>query len=272
MWFVEKYDGIGLMIEGEKIFEKDGLQKIEIFSTKLGKMLVIDGKIQFSEADEKFYHEMLVHVPMLLHPEPKKVLIVGGGDGGAAREILKHGVESIKLVEIDENVIEACKKYIGIDEGALNDERVEIIIEDGIEFVKNCKEKFDVIIVDGSDPDAVSKPLISRDFYSRCSEIGEIFVTQSQSPFMQQEYFEAILKNSSPFSWRRIYLSFMPTYPSGMWSFMVASRHKISFRIEEIEKRYEERGIQTIHYTPRLHLASFTLPKWVEEIVKKYME
>ncbi len=270
--FIERYDGIGLMVEGEKIFEKEGMQKIEIFSTSLGKMLVIDGKIQFSEADEKFYHEMLVHVPMLLHPNPKKILIIGGGDGGAAREALKHGVESIKLVEIDENVIEACKKYIGIDEGALSDARVEILLEDGIEFVKNCEDKFDVVIVDGSDPDAVSKPLISKDFYSKCSQLADIFVTQSQSPFMQRGYFEAILKNSSSFEWRRVYLSFMPTYPSGMWSFMVASRHKISFSMEEIEKRYEERGIQTFHYTPSLHLASFTLPKWVEEIVKKYIE
>jgi spermidine synthase len=269
-WFVERHNGTGFIVKGEKILEKEGLQKIEVFSTSLGKMLVLDGKIQFSEADEKFYHEMLVHIPLLLHPEPRKILVIGGGDGGAAREALKHEPDKIKIVEIDRDVVEICKKYIGIDDGALEDDRVEIIFQDGIEFIKNCEEKFDVIIVDGSDPDAVSKPLISKEFYSRCAGICDIFVTQSQSPFMQQQYFEAILQNSSAFSWRKIYLSFMPTYPSGMWSFLIASGKELEIDGELIKSRYEKRKIKTYHYNPDLHAASFALPNWVREIVGNY--
>ncbi len=270
-WFVEKHNGTGFMVKiDKKIFEEEGLQKIEIFSTSLGKMLVIDGKIQFTEADEKFYHEMLVHVPMIMHPNPEKVLIIGGGDGGAAREAIKHKPREIKMVEIDEKVVEACKKYIGIDENALD--RIEIIYEDGIEFVKKCEEKFDVIIVDGSDPDAVSKPLISREFYHNCSNIGEIFVTQSQSPFLQKDYFEKILKNSSSFPYRKIYLSHIPSYPSGMWSFLLASNSKLEMDKKELLKRYKNRKIKTMHYNVDLHMASFCLPNWLIEIVKKYVK
>ena len=261
MWFVEKHDGTGFMIRGEKIFEKESMQKIEIYSTSLGKMLVLDGKIQLTEKDEKMYHEMLVHVPMLMHPSPEKILIIGGGDGGALREALKHKPKEVKMVEIDKEVVEACRKFIKIDDGAFDDERVEIIYEDGVEFVKNCKEKFDIIIVDGSDPDAVSKPLISREFYANCEKLCDIFVTQSQSPFLQNEYFEAILKNSNVFKQRRIYLSFVPSYPSGMWSFLIAGEN-LAIDLE--------RMIKTFHYNPELHVSSFSLPTWLKELIKKY--
>ena len=269
-WFVEKHNGTGFMVKAEKIAERDGKQKIEIFSTPLGKMLVIDGKIQFMEADEFFYHEMLVHVPMMMHPSPERVLIIGGGDGGAAREALKHDVEHIKMVEIDRNVVEMCREYIGIDEGALDDRRVEIVYMDGMDFVKGCREKFDVIIVDGSDPEAMSIPLVSKTFYSECSRLCDLFVTQSQSPFLQEKYFRSVLENSSSFPHRRIYLSFMPSYPSGMWSFMIASPEKIKLDEGELEERWRERGIKTRYYNPAIHTASFALPCWVEKIAGEY--
>ena len=269
-WFVERHDGTGFMVKAEKIAEHDGRQRIEIFSTPLGKMLVIDGKIQFTEADEFFYHEMLVHAPMMMHPSPKKILIIGGGDGGAAREALKHKPEKVKIVEIDRAVVEMCRKYIGIDDGALHDERVEILYMDGMDFVRNCREKFDVVIVDGSDPDAASMPLVSKQFYSECSRICDIFATQSQSPLFQKDYFRAVMENSSSFSHRRIYLSFVPSYPSGMWSFMIASMNKMELNRKDIEKRYEERGLKTKYYTPAIHLASFVLPRWLEEVAERH--
>ena len=269
MWFIEKHDGTGFMVRGEKIFEKMSKQKIEIYSTPLGKMLVLDGKIQLTEKDEKLYHEMLVHVPLLMHPNPEKILIIGGGDGGALREALKHKPKEIKMVEIDKEVVEACKRFLGIDNGAFDDEKVKIVFDDGTKFVKNCGEKFDVIIVDGSDPDAVSKPLISKEFYANCRKLCDVFVTQSQSPFLQNEYFEAILKNSNAFEQRRIYLSFVPSYPSGMWSFLIAGKNLI-LDLETIKKRYEERKIKTFHYNPELHIASFSLPNWLKELIKKY--
>lgn len=270
-WFIEKHDGTGFMVKiYKKIFEKENFQKIEIFESSLGKILVLDGKIQFSEKDEGIYHEMLIHIPLLMHENPEKILIIGGGDGGAIREALKHEPKEIKLVEIDEEVVKACRKYIGIDDGAFEDKRVSIVYEDGIEFVKNCNERYDVIVVDGSDPDAISKPLISKEFYSKCMKLCNIFVTQSQSPFFQEDYFEAILKNSSCFPYRRIYISYMPSYPSGMWSFMLASKERIEIDKEKIKKRYEERKIETFHYNADLHIASFSLPNWLKNITKKY--
>lgn len=266
-WFIEKHNGTGFMVKiYKKIFEKENFQKIEIFESSLGKILVLDGKIQFTEKDEKIYHEMLIHIPLLMHENPEKILIIGGGDGGAVREALKHEPKKIELVEIDEEVVKACKKYIGIDKGAFKDRRVSIIYEDGIEFIKNCNERYDVIVVDGSDPDAISKPLISKEFYSKCMKLCDIFVTQSQSPFFQKNYFEAILKNSSCFPYRKIYISYMPSYPSGMWSFMLASKEKIEINKEKIKKRYKERKIETFHYNADLHVASFSLPNWLKNI------
>ena len=267
---IEKHGCVLFGLEGEKIVEKKGMQKIEVLSTCMGKVLVIDGKIQLSEKDESFYHEMLVHVPLLMHPNPEKVLIIGGGDGGAAREVLKHHPKRVVLVEIDKDVIEICRRYISIDKGAL--ERVEIVLKEGLDFVSNCNEKFDVVIVDGSDPDALSKPLISKKFYRECFKICDLLVTQSQSPYLQKDYFLAILKNSECFPHRAVYLSFVPTYPSGMWSFLLCSKKPLVLNKEEIVERFKKREIETIYYTPELHLASFAMPKWLKEILNQSLQ
>ncbi len=268
-WFVERYNGSALMIRIKKlIFEKKGIQHIQIFETvDFGKMLVLDGKIQLTEKDEAFYHEMLVHPAMIMHDNPSKVLVIGGGDGGAVREVLKHDPSEVVVVEIDSNVIEACRKFIGIDDGALNDERVNVINEDGVEFVRSCREKFDVIVVDGTDPNPVSQSLISKDFYIRCGEISDYFVTQSQSPFAQIEFFKSIIRNAE-FKEKRVYIGFVPTYPSGLWSYLIGSnRRKILQDLEVIRKRFEERRIETKYYTPEVHVSSFILPKWLEDLV-----
>ena len=265
-WFIERHDGTGFMIRADKkLYEGGTFQKIEIYSTPLGKMLVLDGKIQFTERDEMMYHEMLVHVPMMMHPSPEKVLIIGGGDGGAAREALKHGPSSITVVEIDANVVEKCKEYVGIDNGALNDERVNIVYEDGIEFVKNCGEHFDVVIVDGTDPNIFSSHIASKQFYEAAMGIADIMVTQSQSPFFQQDYFKAIVKNSAFLKNRRFYISYMPSYPSGLWSFMIAGNYELNE--EQIKKKYEERKIKTRHYNAEMHMAAFALPNWMKEML-----
>ncbi len=244
-WFIEYYNGSALMIRVKrKIFEKKGIQHIQIFETvDFGKMLVLDGKIQLTEKDEAFYHEMLVHPAMLMHENPLKVLVIGGGDGGAVREVLKHDPDEVVMVEIDRDVIEACRKFVGIDRGALEDKRVSIINEDGVEFVRNSDERFDVIVVDGTDPNPVSQSLVSREFYSHCGRISDYFVTQSQSPFVQREYFEAILRNAQ-FENRRIYIGFVPTYPLGLWSYLIGSnKRRIELDVERIRDRFEERRI-----------------------------
>ncbi|RLI79101.1 spermidine synthase [Archaeoglobales archaeon] len=270
-WFTEQHEHFGLKIRvTKKLFESKNLQHIQIYETSgFGKMLVLDGAIQLTEEDETFYHEMLVHVPMLTHKNPKKVLVIGGGDGGCVREVLKHEPDEVVMVEIDKDVINACRKFIGIDKGALNDSRVSIINEDGIAFVKNTSERFDVLIVDGTDPNPVSKSLVEKSFYEACSKITEVFNTQSQSPFIQKDFFRDIYRNMVGFREKRVYLSYVPTYPLGLWSFIVAANSKLTLDLHAIKQRFGERRIETKHYTPELHIASFTVPRWVEKIVKE---
>ena len=268
-WFIEYYNGTALMIKIKKLlYEHQGIQHIQIFETvDFGKMLVLDGKIQLTERDEAFYHEMLVHPAMIMHDNPSKVLIIGGGDGGAAREVLKHDPREVIIVEIDKDVIEYCKRYIGIDKGSLEDERVTIVNEDGFEFIKNTDEVFDVIIVDSTDPISTSKSLISEEFYLSCGKTSDYFVTQSQSPFIQQEYFKTIIKNAK-FKNKKVYLGYVPTYPLGLWSFLIASNKRdIKLDLEVIRERFQDRQIKTVYYTPELHIAAFELPKWLNEMI-----
>ena len=271
VWVGEKGNGYGIIFEAyEKLYESKGIQRIEIYDTKFGKMLVIDGCIQLVEKFEKAYHEMLVHVPMITHPDPKNVLIIGGGDGGTLREVLKYDVDRVVMVEIDKNVVESCRKYIGIDKGAFNDERVELRIEDGFEYIKKSEkagEVFDVLIVDGTDPSPTSMPLFSAKFFSTCSEVSEVFCMQSQSPALQEKEFKFIVKNSSVFERRAFYVSCIPMYPGGIWSFLIAGKLNVRLSLEEVRRRFLERNIEVEHYTPQLHVSAFSLPKWMETLI-----
>jgi spermidine synthase len=272
MEFIEMYNGSGLLIKVKnKLFESRDLQHVEIFETEsFGKLLVLDGKVQLTERDEAFYHEMLVHPAMFMHENPKRVLIVGGGDGGAVREVLKHNPKRVVLVEIDKNVVSACREYIGIDRGALEDERVEIVYENGLEFVKRCEEFFDVLIVDGTDPNPISGALVSKEFYRSCAKICDYFVTQSQSPFVQVDYFKSIVSGAD-FKWKAVYLGFVPTYPHGLWSYLVGSdRSPILCDFNDLgvlTKRFEERGVETVYYTPEVHVSAFSLPRWIVNVL-----
>ncbi len=267
-WFYEFYGNVGLAIKVRKkiIDLKSKYQHIQLFETfDFGKMLVLDGKIQLTERDEAFYHEMLVHVPMITHENPKKVLIIGGGDGGSLREVLKHEPEEVVVVELDKAVVDVSKKYLRIDGGAFNDERVSFFFEDGINFVSNSYEKFDVIIVDGTDPNQFSEHIISPEFYKACKKISKIFVTQSQSPFIQRDYFKKIYDNIRKVMPAKVYINYVPTYPLGLWSYIIHSKSYPSYEV--IKKRYEERKIRTLHYNPEIHIASFNLPNWIKEIL-----
>ncbi len=266
-WFVEVYNGSALMIKIRRtLFEKKGIQHIQIFETEsFGKMLVLDGKIQLTERDEAMYHEMLVHVPLFMVDNPSKILVIGGGDGGSVREVLKHDPDEVIMVEIDREVVDSCRKYIGIDRGALKDRRVTVLFEDGVEFVRSSKEKFDALIVDGTDPNPISKSLISEEFYGYCSKISDLFASQSQSPFAQDQYFFEMIRNAEKeFNFYSVYINYVPTYPLGLWSYLLASNSRINLDSEKIKERWLERRITTKHYNPELHLASFALPEWLK--------
>jgi len=264
-WFQEYYNGCGITIKvRKKLYEAKGLQRVEIYETEtFGKMLVIDGKIQLTEFDEAFYHEMLVHVPMTSHKNPRRVAVIGGGDGGALREVLKHDVERAVLVDIDKNVVELCKSYLRIDRGALSDERVEIVIMDGKEFLRDC-EKFDVIIVDSTDPVGVSASLFDVEFFQLARAKCDVIAFQSQSPLIQKEYFRTLLLNSSPFKRRQVYTSCIPTYPLAFWSFVIGGEYDFSF----VDRRFERIRGKTVHYNPEVHRAAFALPEWLKKEVE----
>ncbi|ADC64486.1 spermidine synthase [Ferroglobus placidus DSM 10642] len=270
-WFVEEYNGAALKIAvKKKIVEKlSKFQKIEIYETvSFGKMLVLDGKIQLTEKDEAFYHEMLVHVPLISHKDPKKVLIVGGGDGGSLREVLKHDPEEAVLVEIDGEVIELSKKYLGIDGGAFEDNRVSVLVEDGYEFLKESKEKFDVIIVDGTDPNPFSMRISEEEFYGLSNKKCDIFTTQSQSPFAQRDYFKQVVRSlKKSFESFKIYLGFVPTYPLGLWSYAIAKNFELD--LDVVKERFESRELKTKYYSPEVHVASFSLPRWIEKLIEE---
>ncbi len=266
-WFVERYNGCGLMIKvRRKLAEEDGVQKVEIFETEsFGKMLVIDGKVQLTEFDEAFYHEMLVHVPMLSHENPDKVAIIGGGDGGALREVLKHDVSRAVLVDIDRNVIDLCRRHLGIDSGAFEDNRVSVEIMDGKEFLRGC-EKFDVIIVDSTDPVGISDTLFDREFFELAVKKCDVICMQSQSPLIQKEYFTTLLKNSAPFENRAVYTSCIPTYPLALWAFIIGGE----FSFEDLHEKFEKIKGKTRHYNPEVHVAAFALPEWLRREVEAW--
>lgn len=268
-WFEETIDNLGLKVGvKQKLYEHSGIQHIEIFETSLGRMLVIDHKIQLIEEYEPSYHEMLVHVPMILHENPQKVLIIGGGDGGTAREVLKHDPQEVIMVEVDEQVVKASKKHMGIDNEAFEDPRLNLLYENGIEYVKNSNERFGVLIVDGTDPTPASEALFTEEFYKRCSQIADHFSMQSQSPILQREDFTEVYRKTAVFEDRQVYLAYVPMYPGGMWSFILGSGKPIKNELGEIESRFNERKINTEYYDPAVHCAAFSLPIWVQKLLE----
>ncbi|MET1123955.1 MAG: spermidine synthase [Archaeoglobaceae archaeon] len=263
MEFVERYDGSGILIKvRRKLADVESIQHIEVYETEsFGKMLVIDGKIQLTEFDEALYHEMLAHVPLMLHEKPRDVLIIGGGDGGTLREVLKHDVRRVTLVEIDVAVLEVAKKFLGIDRGAFEDERVEIVIEDGKTFVSSC-ERYDVIIVDSTDPVGVSDPLFGREFFELAREKCDVICAQAQSPLVQRDLFLKIWNAASVFGRRAVYLATVPTYPLAYWAFVIAGDFG-----ELREERFERLRGKVRHYNPDVHRAAFALPEWLREVL-----
>ncbi|MHA1594513.1 MAG: polyamine aminopropyltransferase [Candidatus Baldrarchaeia archaeon] len=252
-------------------------QRVEIVeSPDFGKMLLIDGKVQLSTFDEYIYHESLVHPSLFSHPRPEKVLIIGGGDGGALEEVLKHNVvKEVVLVDLDKEIIEISKKYLKeVHKDAFNDERVSIFIEDGRRFVERTNDKFDVVILDLTDPSGQSARLYTVEFYklikSRLNSNG-IVTTHSESPYVYQREFVAIYKTlSEVFSIVRPYGAWIPSF--GLyWMFIIASDHidPRSISKDLIKKRFEERGVYTEYYSPELHEALFVLPKDILMALKR---
>ena len=247
--------------------EKTPLQEIAVFDTyEFGRMLVLDGIIQLTTADEFIYHEMIAHVPMRTHPSPENILIVGGGDGGTVREVSKYpGVQKITLAEIDQKVIETSRKYLPELGIAFDDPRVEIKIIDGVEYVRSLKNTFDVVIVDSPDPLGPAKDLFSADFYKDVFEALKpdgIMTIQCESPILNRKLTRRLyqsIKHAFPNFY--YYLAPMPTYPSGLWSFAVGSK-----RYNPLQPQNDFTPGHTRYYSPQIHLSAFTLPPFIQDI------
>ncbi len=273
LWFTEKQTpNVGITCKVNKTYhtEKTEYQEMALIDTEqFGRMLVLDGTVQTTVKDEFVYHEMITHVPLFTHPNPKKVLVVGGGDGGAIREVLKHpSVEKVVLVEIDGSVVEVSKKYLPEISCALEDERAEVVIADGIQYVRDHAGEFDVITVDSTDPVGPAVGLFALDFYKSIYDALKedgIFVAQTESPFFNDDLIKRVYKDiASVFPIARLYLCAIPTYPSGLWSFTMGSKKHdpLETNIADIPE------LNTKYYSGRIHHSIFALPRFVEDLLK----
>lgn len=263
----------------EVLFEnKTDHQHLIIFNNQqFGHVMALDGIIQTTEKDEFIYHEMLTHVPLFAHPEPKKVLIIGGGDGGILREVLKHKtIERVVQVEIDQSVIDMCKQYFPKhSDGAFEDERAEIVIADGMDYVKQASESFDVIISDSTDPIGPGEVLFTNDFYrlaKQCLNDNGIMVTQNGVCFMQMDEVINTAKRMGPlYQSQTFYTSPVPTYIGGVmtlaWATDDPELNKQSKAV--IEERIKQSGIDTQYYNADIHVGCFALPQYVKKALNE---
>ena len=274
IWFTEYWtDGVGLTIKADEVKKiKSKYQEIVVLDTpQFGKVLILDGLVQTTEKDEFIYHEMLAHPAMIMHPEPKKVLVIGGGDGGTVREVLKHpSVEEVHLCEIDEEVILVSEKYFPTISEKLRDPEVKIFIEDGNAFLEEKKNYYDVIIMDSSDPVGASEVLFSEEFYKKVKaslKDNGIMVAQTESPMLQEEYFKnAVSQIKKVFKNVGVYLAYVPTYPSGMWSFTIASDTVDVLKIENSEKVLMLKNLKYLNEDLYRSLYN-SIPQFVKEMI-----
>lgn len=279
LWFTEDHTEsvkFSIKIKRHLVSEQSEFQKIDILdSFEFGRMLVLDGFLMLTEKDEYIYHEMIVHVPMATNPGIKKVLVIGGGDGGAVRELTRYKtIESIDMVEIDRRVVELCREYIPQTAGRLDDPRVHIYYEDGLKFVRGKQNEYDLIIVDSTDPFGPGEGLFTREFYGNCCKaLGDsgILVNQHESTFYD-EYAEIMKRAHSRiksfFPTALVYSAHIPTYPSGHWLFGYASKKFHPVKDQQTEW-WLAQGIKTGYYNQFVHSGCFALPNNVRDVLRE---
>ena len=259
--------------------EKSEYQQIDIFDTpEFGRVLALNGSVVLTERDEFIYDEMITHIPMAVHPNVRDILVIGAGDGGVVRELIRYeDVRRIDLVEMDPMVLDACRKYLPENARVLDDERVHIFYDNALRFIRRKSEEYDLIIVDSMDPFGPSEGYFTREFYGICyhalREDG-IMVNQQGSPFYRHDA-EAMQRSHQRiiklFPVSRVYQAHIPTYAAGYWLFGFASKkyHPID---DFDEERWKSRKLETDYYTPRLHKGSFYLPAFLEKMLMEVEE
>jgi len=280
LWFSEFHTPdakFSIKVKEHLVTEQTKFQRIDFFrSDTFGTFFTIDGLIMVTEKDEFAYHEMICHPAFATNPYIKNVLIIGGGDGGTAREVSRYPtVQKIDMVEIDERVVRLCQQYLPQTASILDkDERINLFFEDGVEFVKNAPgNSYDLILVDSTDPIGPGEGLFTTEFYSNCYRILTdcgILINQHESPYYERDAREmkrAHQKIKRIFPIAKVYDFHMPSYPSGHWLFGFAS--KSLDPIEDFKpEEWKKFNLKTRYYNLELHKASFALPTYVKELLE----
>lgn len=251
-------------------------QRIKVFENPtFGRIMTLDDVVQTTEGDNFIYHEMLTHVPILAHGAAKRVLIIGGGDGGMAREVLRHAsVEHVTMVEIDAGVVEFCKQYLpALSAGAFDDPRLNLVIADGADFMRDTDGGFDVIIVDSTDPIGPGEVLFTDTFYGHAKRAlapGGILVTQNGVPFLQGgELTDTMRAFKALFADATCYLATVPTYAGGPMAFGWGTDGDArQVPVEELARRFAAAGFTTGYYSPEVHKGAFALPPYVAKLLR----
>ena len=282
VWLTERDENIALSLrhKGDLIYNcKSNFQKIEVYDTyAYGKVLCLDGLIMCTENDEHVYHEMMVHVPLLLHPCPKHVLIVGGGDGGSLREVLKHAsVEKVTMVEIDSKVIEASKKHLPSLSKEFDNPKLNLLVQDAIKYIEDCpNSSFDVVLIDNSDPVGPSQGIFTEKFYKNVYRVlkeNGVMAAQSESPRFNTEVFKDLYKTlRNVFNYQNVYsyLAYIPTYPTGMWSFAFCTKSGIN-PVRDVSRGRVNTFVKSNalnYYNFEIHSAAFAQPNFVHELLE----
>lgn len=267
--------GFGIAIKAGKVLfsEQSDFQKVEVFETEssLGRVLTLDDLMMTTEGDEYHYHEMIAHVPMMNHKNPESVLVIGGGDGGTVREVLKHkSVKRVVLCEIDGIVIDVCKKYLPTIACELENPKVEILVQDAIEYIKDKKNVFDIVLIDSTDPMGPGEGLFTEEFYTNVKNSlkkGGIVTAQSESPFVNKEEIKKmynLLKKVFPIC--ETFTSNIPTYPGGYWAWSFCSEDVKPLSYIDEERCAEITKTCKI-YNKDYHMARFALPNYLKELL-----
>ncbi|MBQ8078786.1 MAG: polyamine aminopropyltransferase, partial [Oscillospiraceae bacterium] len=277
-WFSEMHTHnvkMSIRVEKQLFSGQSDFQRIDVFeSAEFGRFLTSDGSVIFSEADEFTYDEMIVHVPMAVHPHVKKVLVIGGGDGGVARELSYYDeIEEIDVVEPDELFVQVCQEYFPDNAKGLDDPRVKLHYRDGLRFLRGKQDEYDLIINDSTDPFGHTAGLFTKEFYGSCYKAlheDGIMVYQHGSPFFDEdeEACRAMHRKAfRSFPISRVYQAHIPTCPSGYWLFGFAS--KKYHPLHDLDaRRWRDRHLKTWYYTTNLHMGAFMLPKYVEDLLE----
>lgn len=275
LWYTEEHTPavrFSIKVREQLFSKKSPFQQIDIFdSVEFGRFLTLDGLMMLTEYDEFIYHDMITHVPMATNPEIKRVLVIGGGDGGTVRELTRYSaIERIDMVDIDEMVVSACREHLQITSCKLDDPRVSLYFEDGLKFVRRCEDAYDLVIVDSTDPFGPGEGLFTREFYGNCFKAlspGGILVNQHENPYYESystSMRRAHLRIRELFPICRVYQAHIPTYPSGHWLFGFASKRPDPIRDLDAAA-WNSLGIKTRYYNTDIHTGAFMLPNYVRE-------